>query len=218
MRYAIISDIHSNLKALRLVLEDIKQFEVADIYNLGDTIGYGEQPSEVIQLLIQHKIKSVMGNHDDAVVSSHFAFEFTQKAKQQLEENKNMLNEKSLKYLEDLPDFISENNMRMVHGLPPDNFSEYINYCSTQDISESFQHFNEEIAFVGHSHRFRIYQYANAKLEIVPFINDVHNLYHKRAIVNVGSVGLPRDEDERPGYVIYDQAKSQVIKRRVSLK
>ncbi len=216
MKVAIISDIHSNLQALQLVLDDIKQFNVDGIYNLGDTVGYGAEPNEVIQLLIGNNVKSVMGNHDDALVSSHFAFEFTREAKMQLFQNKAILNNLSLKYLTELPDSICENNMRFVHGMPPDDFSQYINYCSTQDIIESFRQFKEQIAFVGHSHRFKIYQLRSGCLEIVPFVNDIHKLHHKRTIINVGSAGQPRDEDERPGYLIFDQKQNQIIKRRLS--
>ena len=84
MKYAIISDIHSNLAALKLVLADIKQFNVNDIYNLGDIVGYGNQPVEVINLLKESGVKSVMGNHDYTIISSQFAFEYTINAHTQL--------------------------------------------------------------------------------------------------------------------------------------
>ena len=218
MKYAIISDIHSNLNALKLVLADIKQFNVDTIYNLGDIVGYGNQPAEVIKLLKNSGVKSVIGNHDYTTVYSKFPFEYTIAAQMQIEDNRDKLFEEDLEYLGSLPDFISENNMRMVHGLPPDDINVYIHTCTTPQLSTLFRLFDEDIAFVGHTHRFGIYKQASLGVEVISFVNNVYDLNHKRAIINIGSVGLPRDGDKRPGYVIYDQAKSQVIKRRVSLK
>jgi predicted phosphodiesterase len=189
MKFAILSDIHSNLEALKAVMDDINQFNIDEIYNLGDIVGYGEQPNEVIQMLIENNIKSVMGNHDFAMLNPQVHSNFNDEAKDKLALNRDVLDDASLKYLMELPYSISTNNMRMVHGMPPDNFWDYLYLCTAAKIRYSFQHFKEKIAFVGHSHRFNIYQFSKNEVQQIPFIDEVYKLHRKRTIVNVGSVG-----------------------------
>jgi predicted phosphodiesterase len=217
MRIAILSDIHSNLIAFQAVLNDIQQQKVDDIYCLGDVVGYGPQPAEVIKLLIENRIKTVRGNHDEAISTGHFPFEFTREAILEVNLNREKLDEAALDYLYNLPTSISQNNLRFVHGLPPDSFQDYIAYSPISLVRESFNNFKEQIAFVGHTHQFGIYELSFGYVNKHEFRDDVFQLNGNKTIINVGSVGLSRDKDERAGYAIYDENEHCIIKRRVTI-
>ncbi|MBI9068683.1 MAG: metallophosphoesterase family protein [Salinivirgaceae bacterium] len=212
MRIAIISDIHANLEALQVVINDIKKKQIDAIFCLGDVVGYGEQPVEVIELLKKHKVKCVMGNHDEAFVEKEQSLLF----QEERTFNKVSIDRTSMEFIESLPLSISHNNLLFVHGMPPDSNLEYVNYSNPLVLQMSMSEMKESLAFVGHSHQFGIYESFCGYIKNIAFTNEVYQLSEHKTIVNIGSVGFSRDGDPRPAYAIYDDELHAVIKRRVN--
>ncbi|UCG80249.1 MAG: metallophosphoesterase, partial [Desulfobacterales bacterium] len=102
MRLAIISDIHGNLEAFKEVLADIDQSKVDEIASLGDNIGYGPEPEEVVQLIRKHNIPSVMGNHELAVSDTRYLDWMNPSARQSLVMTRHLLSPDTLDYIDTL--------------------------------------------------------------------------------------------------------------------
>lgn len=209
MKYAIISDIHSDYKALLEVLKHIKEQNVEKIVCLGDIVGYGKEPEDVVQEIIKQNIICVCGNHEKALFDN-CAFEFmNDKAKKAIDENHDELSDNSLTFLEQLPEYHTENNMRFVHGMPPNSIFEYFHLTSKEDILKKINLYKEHITFCGHSHRTGIIKIKNKSLfrNVFSKFNKMYKLETDiKYIINVGSISLSRDDNIKGWtYVIYDR-------------
>lgn len=212
---AILSDIHSNQEALALTLNTLTKENIADIYCTGDLVEFPETANEVIRLLQQNKVKCLVGNNDVAYLEqldcSDCAPEENGSSKLPPEE----LTIESLEFLENLPDFLSEDDFYLVHGLPPESFLKYIDYQSDSALIEAFKSFSQHIAFVGHTHEFKVYELTASgeiqkhKLNETPFKLNLDSRY----IVNSGSIGCPRDLENEAGFVLYDPMNKQIIRK-----
>ncbi len=212
-RYAIISDLHSNVEALTNVFEDIRSQDVDDIICLGDIVGYGPEPRPVLEMAMRSVRVSLMGNHDEAVLKG--AQNFNAWAREAIDWTREEIQIKDGKeserweYLKRMPLRFQTNGLYFVHGSPRQPTIEYIlrediyngAYDKFDEIFASF----EKCLFVGHSHTPCI---INEDLEYVTPGEIEHNFTYTRdkrkVIVNVGSVGQPRDNDPRSCYVIVD--------------
>ena len=134
MKYAIISDIHSNYKALLKVIADINQRNLHKIISLGDQIGYGLFPEAVLNELQKQKVESIMGNHEIALFDKEEYVAMSKEGQRAIDENRKFLSEKHLQYLKSLPKTIIENNIRFVHGIPPNSQTAYINRLTDMEI------------------------------------------------------------------------------------
>ncbi|MBL4850080.1 MAG: metallophosphoesterase family protein [Planctomycetes bacterium] len=215
-RYAIISDLHSNVEALTNVFADIKSQGVEDIICLGDVVGYGPQPREVMAMTMSTVRVSLMGNHDEAVLKG--AKNFNAWAREAIDWTRDEIQvqdgaeKERWAYLKRMPMSFQTNGLYFVHGSPRQPTIEYIlrediyngNYDKFDEIFESF----EKILFVGHSHTPCV---INEDLDYVTPTEIEHNFTYtrdrKKLIVNVGSVGQPRDNDTRSCYVVVDDDK-----------
>ncbi|HBP21653.1 MAG TPA: phosphoesterase [Planctomycetes bacterium] len=212
-RYAIISDLHSNVEALTNVFADIKSQGVEDIICLGDVVGYGPQPREVMAMTMKTVRVSLMGNHDEAVLKG--AKNFNAWAREAIDWTREEVQvqdgfeKERWAYLKRMPLSFQTNGLYFVHGSPRQPTIEYIlrediyngAYDKFDEIFESF----DKVLFVGHSHTPCI---INEELDYVTPAEIEHNFVYTRdknkLIVNVGSVGQPRDNDTRSCYVIVD--------------
>ncbi|MDO8741165.1 MAG: metallophosphoesterase family protein [Candidatus Woesearchaeota archaeon] len=203
---AVISDVHSNLEALEAVLGDIRKQNIKNIISLGDIVGYGASPNEVIKLFIKQNIESVRGNHDAAIFFCEEEHkEFNNHAHDAIERTKCMLSEESKKYLKSLKDFLVIGGVRFVHGCPPDSYKDYVpDYVNERN---AFRMFEEDLCFIGHTHR--AIAYFSKKIEEGATLRsedfDVDRVAvepnsslavrkDERAIFNPGSVGQPREK------------------------
>jgi predicted phosphodiesterase len=196
MRIAVISDVHSNLPALTKALAIIKEQSVDTIYCLGDIVGYGSQPNECIDLIRDKSSFCVLGNHDNAVINSseiqylppegRIAAQWTQKILTQ--ENRKFLSQ--LRYKCEL-DFAT-----LVHASPknPENWT-YV--MDLDEAKRQFQYFSTRFCFISHSH--------------IPFVcgEDLRTMQLTkgsimRFIMNVGSIGQPRDGNPMLSFGILD--------------
>lgn len=214
MRYAVISDIHGNLEAFQAVLADIKDKKIGAYLCIGDVVGYGANPKESIGLLKSLKCSlTIAGNHDWAVAGLTDLEYFNEYAKEAIIWTKRVLNQEELDYLKSFHLLYEGENFSLVHGSlkNPQRFDYILNKagaCSAIALMRTL------LCFVGHSHVAEIYYSDKDKIFHTrgPNIKIGSN---KKYIVNVGSIGQPRDGDPRASYAIYDEDGQTVEIKRV---
>jgi predicted phosphodiesterase len=216
MRIAVISDIHGNMEAFEEVLRDIDNSYIDRIVNLGDSIGYGPDPEKVLKLIKDRDILNILGNHEQAVLDKTHLHYFKSDARKSLEQTMSFLTSSSLTYLQELPEYRVFNKALFVHGCPPDSCDTYLNYLSNREIKNVFKSYNNTIAFAGHTHKLMLISYNGVAVSFHE-LNDLPVKLEKniRYIVNVGSVGQPRDGDSRAGYVIWDTVPNSLEAKRI---
>lgn len=222
-RVALISDLHSNIEALEEVLKDIDSQGVESVYCLGDLIGYGPNPREMIRHAFNWKW-SLRGNHEDALL--FLALDFNPEAAQAIDWTRNQLNDpKSEKnenhrmwnFLGDLAELKEEDNALFLHASPRNHTKEYVRPHDIQDKEKMEEIFSmiKHICFCGHTHEPGVF---TQDLKFYPpraFANKVKLADGRKYYVNIGSVGQPRDRDTRSCYVIWDPENRVVEYRRV---
>ncbi len=206
MRIGIISDIHSNLEAFQNVLADLQKENIEKLTCLGDIIGYGPQPEETVNTLIEMNIISTMGNHELALFDNDIFDQMNSDAQDSIKLTKKNLSEESLHFLSLLPKMDHFKDLLFTHGCPPDRITAYISRQAGSVLLNLFESFSESIAFVGHTHDLKLYEYSGTNVNQVILKNEKYFLdQDKRYIVNIGSVGQPRDGNSTAKYVIYDE-------------
>jgi len=188
LRYAVLSDIHGNLEAFEAVLRRLEGENIGHYISLGDIVGYGADPLECIKLLrsLSPSI-SIAGNHDLGVAGTFDLGGFSEHARTAVLWTRKNLARPELEYLKTLPAIHKDKNFTLVHGSleKPEEF----NYILTKsDAIDSMRLMTTPLLFVGHSHMAGIYNLEDGT----------------KRVVNVGSVGQPRDRDPRASFAIYD--------------
>jgi putative phosphoesterase len=220
LRYAIISDIHSNLEALNAVLSYLKTNPVDSIISCGDITGFGPEPHECIEKLrALPNFRSVEGNHDAALCGKINSDDFNEDSLYSLEANKLLVTPDDVKYLKSLPESISENDTLFVHGSPRKRLTEYLFMMDKFRLNMSS--FNESVCFIGHTHHPLIYQFnlANGSDSFIN-IEEESEMYTlsegKKYIINAGSVGQPRDGRASACMVFFDSKTRTVNFKRIA--
>lgn len=213
MRVLVLSDIHANLTALEAVLADAG--ETDEVWCLGDLVGYGPDPNEVVDIMrAMPHLTCMLGNHDVAALGGMEMEVFNTEARRSLQWQKKTISNETLEYLKSLPDqTIVKQGISLVHGSPRDPVWEYI--LNTLVARLNFPAFETDYCFVGHTHTQCIFQ-MDAKRDRVSLEIPKPGLALEltpRAILNPGSVGQPRDRDPRAAYAIFD-AKAQTWEPR----
>jgi diadenosine tetraphosphatase ApaH/serine/threonine PP2A family protein phosphatase len=212
MRIAVLSDIHSNLAALEAVLGDLPT--VHEAWVLGDTVGYGPQPNEVILTLQALGARSVLGNHDGAAIGTVDPNPFNPDARRAIDWTAGVIDDNSRSYLASLPEIRTEGMLTAVHGSPRDPIWEYI--FSEEIAAENLDAFTTPLCLFGHTHVPMVYAGADDDVEPLPSQPDAPiELGGRRALVNPGSVGQPRDGNPAASYLILDTDAGRVDFRRV---
>lgn len=192
MKYAVISDIHSNIEALMTVMKEIEKEHVNDIICLGDIVGYGANPDEAAELIRREVKYVVRGNHDDALFNTETFSSMNVYAKIAISYDSGVLSDRNKEWLNNLPMTQKIDRVLMVHASPSEPESwRYIFNRSEAEIE--LLSFEERICLIGHTH--------------VPVIfkSPAHpGGGTTRELINVGSVGQPRDGDNRASYGIID--------------
>jgi predicted phosphodiesterase len=205
MRIAVISDIHGNLAAFEEVLEDIDRAGIHEIFSLGDQIGYGPEPEEVVKLLRHRAIPSVMGNHELGLVDKSRLAWFNPLAKSVLLQTEKLLSSDTLAFIRTLPATLHKNECLFVHGCPPDQIDRYLFELTLYDLRALFREMEEEICFVGHTHELGLISYIDGLVRREPLrMGSTPLKKNHKYIVNAGSVGQPRAGNNNAKYVIWD--------------
>ena len=216
MRVLVISDIHANLNALEAVLADAGQ--VDETWCLGDLIGYGPDPNEVVERLRDlPNLTCILGNHDVAVLGQMDYAVFNTDARKSLLWQQQHVTTSNMIYLENLSkDKLVRGNVSLAHGSPRDPVWEYI--LNTLSARLNFGAFTTPYCFVGHTHIQCMFQLDAEKDLVTQYLPRPGQMIKlsPRAILNPGSVGQPRDRDSRSAYAIYDPQTSSWEPRRVA--
>jgi diadenosine tetraphosphatase ApaH/serine/threonine PP2A family protein phosphatase len=216
MIYALISDVHGNLEALTAVMDDIKKHGAIDgVFFLGDAVGYGANPNEVLQIINTTCDVKLMGNHDYSALGLLDPTDFNVYAQSGINFSVSVLTPQSQGILSSFRLIDRVGELLLVHATPdaPESWS----YClSTAEANRQFDAFEEPICFIAHSHQpltFR--QDTMDECDILK--NQELDLGDDcRYIINIGSVGQPRDGDPRACYAIYDTILQRLEYRRLS--
>ncbi len=216
MRYAIFSDAHGNLRAWEEALADIRAQQVDVLICLGDAVGYGPKPEEVLGGIRAVTKNFIIGNHEAAAAGMMDYSIFNDNAKHSVEWTKQALSAESHEYLKTVPLAIEAGDILFVHAeiTEPGRF-EYID--DQEKARENFTNSKHFVTFVGHTHHPKIFQLdGRGRVSELPDQNRPLDP-SCRYIVNVGSVGEPRNENDLRGvYVIYDSETREIDFRRVA--
>jgi diadenosine tetraphosphatase ApaH/serine/threonine PP2A family protein phosphatase len=211
-RTAIVSDVHSNMEALQAVLDDLKENGCEEIVCLGDLIGYGPNPRQVLRIATEQFEFTLMGNHEEGILYQPVGFNWKAEAsawwtKDQLKSPRTDAteNKKFWSYLEQMPRFATHGDVLYVHASPLDPTREYVmpEACYNPDFMKQIFAKIKRVAFGGHTHLPGIF------FPDRPFLDQRHiegafPVAKGKFFVNVGSVGQPRDGDTRACYVVFD--------------
>jgi len=209
---AIISDIHSNLEALQAVLKDIEAQGVADIYCLGDVVGYGPNPRECVDLVMECKLV-LLGNHDQGAMFDPEGFNssaeraiFWTRAQLEAPGENRALKEKRWEFLAERPRTFKENGFLYVHGSARNPLNEYVfpEDIYNQRKMERIFALVERYCFQGHTHVPGVFT-ESLQFHSPEEVDYVFRLDGRKTLCNVGSVGQPRDGDPRACYILLDE-------------
>ena len=223
---ALISDLHANLPALETALSDARERGARRFVCLGDVIGYGASPKPCLDLVMRLCSSTpddpglepglcLLGNHEHALL--HSAQDFNPKARSAIEWTRENLNDPSDReagyrywdFLDSLSPVARDERALFVHGSPRDPVREYLlprDSRNKEKMEDNFARMDRPVCFVGHSHVPAVYfedggffrpRGAEERQALSP-------LAPGKAIVNVGSVGQPRDGDPRLSYALFD--------------
>ncbi len=213
---ALISDIHANTEALSVVFEDIDKHNVKAVYCLGDVIGYGPNPRECIEMVRKRAEFTLCGNHEEAVLFN--AEDFNSKARRAIDWTRERLNSEEYAkesnfflwdFLGELRKKVRENSVLYVHASPRQPTREYVLPKDVKDpgkLESIFKEFEDcEICFAGHTHIPGVFtsdfQFHYSKTLENRYAFSSHP---GKKLINIGSVGQPRDGDNRACYVLFD--------------
>ena len=213
MRYGIFSDIHANLEALESVAEALKQKDIDFYWCPGDIVGYGANPKECIELVKELKAVSVAGNHDWAVLGKIDLQYFNPIAKAAVLWTQDRVSVEETKFLTRLPLVFHDEEIMMVHAtLPrPEDFGYLIKMATAQEM---FPLLARNICFIGHTHVPFIIKNRQGELKVEETLK-IKTEAGCQYIVNVGSVGQPRDGNPNAAYCIFDSDSRTIAIERV---
>ncbi len=213
MRYAILADIHGNLEALESVLKAIEVDHVDVCFCVGDIVGYGSDPCACIDEIRCRRIPCVAGNHDWAVAGKRDLNRFNFFAREVILWTRNQINCEQENFLAQLQLTFDNDDFVLAHSslYSPESFQ----YLLDPSLAKkTFSLLNRAVCFIGHSHVVRIF---SEKGDTVDKLNDssVKMCENSKYIVNVGSVGQPRDKNPDAAYCLYDTEKGIIEIKRV---
>ncbi len=214
MKYAIFSDMHGNLEAYQSVLDALKEENPSRYFCSGDIVGYGADPAACIDITRKLDPVLVCGNHDWASVEMTSIEYFNDHAKRAALWTAAVLNADDKDYLGSLKLTYSDKDMTMVHGtlMKPEMFDYVFDFSTAYQMLKVMK---TKIAFIGHSHIPGVFFLDGDKIDYAPG-PEVKLSKDKRYLVNVGSVGQPRDGDWRPAFCIWDRDANIIKIKRVT--
>ena len=215
MYYAVLSDIHGNLKALERVIADLESYEIQGVIILGDLIDYGTRSNEVIDLIrnaLEHKICcNIWGNHEQAIICADYRRFSTERGVKCAQYTSTVLNVNSMDYIQNMMD---NNGMRTmmcdhtrilaVHGSLNDCFWGSI---TPEDVDGDYRDY--DIVFSGHSHKSHMFS------KLYDADDPLRRNKHKVLFINPGSVGQPRNHNCNAQYVLLDLENMEVVFRSI---
>jgi diadenosine tetraphosphatase ApaH/serine/threonine PP2A family protein phosphatase len=213
VRYAIVSDIHSNLEALNEVLGRVAPDD--GLLCLGDVVGYGPNPNECIELIRARATSCILGNHDVAAVDSHGLAYFNPLAREAMAFTQRVLTKENVAWLDGLAYELRMPEYLLVHGAPVNYFSYILDKTAA---ALAFHATDAPLIFVGHSHIAEYYALESDGEITHRHLQQGGKLAlesGKRYVINVGSVGQPRDLNPDASFAFYDPEARTIVWERV---
>ncbi|HEX3548897.1 MAG TPA: metallophosphoesterase family protein [Candidatus Elarobacter sp.] len=213
MRYAVVSDVHSNIEALDAVFSTLREDDA--LLCLGDIVGYGPNPNECVEQIRERATATVLGNHDVAAIDNFGLAYFNPAAREAMKWTQSVLTAENLAWLDGLgyefrmPDFL------LVHGAPV-NYFEYV--LDKPAAARAFAATDAPLIFIGHTHIAEVYALqpdGSIEHRHLQQGGEVTLSDGVRYLINVGSVGQPRDLNPRASFGLYDAASRTVTITRI---
>jgi len=214
VRYAVLSDIHGNIEALQAVLADAAERADA-VLCLGDVVGYGADPVACVELVAARAQALTAGNHEHGVTGQLDLEWFNPYARAACEWTRERLDDDHRDYLAGLPLVTALGDATLVHASPA-HPEEWDYLILPEDGYAAFAAFSTRLCFVGHSHVPGVWSLGSSGPDHTRGAVDLALVDGRRYIVNVGSVGQPRDRDPRAAYALWDLDRARVAIRRVA--
>lgn len=215
MKLCILSDIHANFSALKAVEKEALALGAEGFVSLGDIVGYGPDVNECLRWVKDNCTVSILGNHDSYALGNEKEKNFNRLAKKALSISEPIFEKELLNYLSSLPYVVKDEEVQYVHASPYSP-ADWHYVMDLEQAVDCFEYFCQKICFIGHSHFPGIVLHAGP--ENFSFLEE--NSYSlklgDKLLVNVGSVGQPRDGDVRASFSIYDSSESKVTLHRVA--
>jgi predicted phosphodiesterase len=213
MRYGIFSDIHANLEALEAAMSAFKREAIDRYFCAGDLVGYGANPKECIEKVESFTGAVVAGNHDWASIGLFSENYFNANAKDAIFWTRKNLDDESRYFLGSLKLVYKNEDFTLVHGTL-DNPGAFDYMADSYTAGETFRVMETDICFIGHTHVAGIFTKGQDERIYYQEQESVYIKENDKYIVNLGSIGQPRDGDPRACYCTYDTDKKEVrIKR-----
>jgi predicted phosphodiesterase len=215
MRYGIFSDIHANLEAFRAVIKVYATESIDEFLCLGDIVGYAANPCECLQEVRTLTKINIAGNHDWAGADLFSVDYFNPLAKEAILWTSSLLSNSEKRFLKSLPLVFQNQVLTLVHGSldAPGDFNYLVDAYAAR---QTFKFLKTQICFVGHSHVAGIFLFDTQGFISYREENRLTLKAGYKYIVNVGSIGQPRDDDPAAAYCIYDTDKKTVEIKRIS--
>jgi len=217
MRLGIFSDVHANIEALSAVMRGFEDEDIDEYYCLGDVVGYGASPNECSDLVRETAKVTILGNHDAAVAGRMDYSYYYEAARQALDLHANTLSDENLAWLKQLPykHEVDDTGVHLCHGSPL-RLEEFEYIFAPEQARECLQMWDDlgHITLIGHSHLCKVFELRPGSVEELPaekFALDPDAKY----IVSVGSVGQPRDYDNRASFTTFDTESNTFDFKRV---
>ena len=212
MKFGVYGDIHGNLEALEVALAEFEKEQIDYFVCLGDIVGYGANPCECIELVREREGITVAGNHDFAIAGKLNIDFFNSYAKEAVLWTRKELSREHIQYLRDLPLVKEyEDVLTAVHGTL--NFPEMFDYIQTSyDAHLSLELLENPVCFLGHSHvpvSFKQGPTVTFSME-----SEIEIPLDSKTLVNIGSVGQPRDENPKASFCVFDTDLGKATIRR----
>ena len=205
MKIAVLSDIHGNIEALDAVFSDLEAESPDRVICLGDLIGYGPDPEEVIRRVVEMGINCVLGNHEAALSSERALAWMNFMARENNLATKALLSEESLAFCAALPRSIRCKSGLFVHGCPPDSILKYLYMLGDEDLIHLARTLPETRFFVGHTHDLQLISVDSNGVNRAKLSEGFVKLDRCATyLINVGSVGHPRDGNSKAKYALWD--------------
>lgn len=211
MLYAIISDVHANLEAVTACFDEIDKIKPDRIICLGDLVDYCAQPNEVIEIIRSGCDVVILGNHDEAQYDYSIPEWFREFAKTSSFFTRQQISSDNLDFIKTLPRTHTENNLLFVHASP--RYLPRYKYVRDTDAAyDNFSSFHESVCFIGHSHQPIVFRNNEGFAEI---IQPEQVTKEGKYIINVGSVGQPRDGNPKLAFGVFNSETYEYRQVRV---
>ncbi len=218
MLLGFLSDIHANYPALSASLATLRKFGAEELYCLGDTVGYGGSPNICADIVRQQTKATVLGNHDAAVAGRMDYSYYYEAARRALDIHTEVLTSDNLQWLKSLPytHHLEEYDVQLCHGSPA-HLEEFEYVFLPEQARECLPMYDElrQLTLVGHSHLCRVFALTEDDVEELP-VEDLELRPDRKYIISVGSVGQPRDTDNRASVTLFDTETRRFEFKRVA--